>query len=301
MDQTVHSRFKSVVVLGAGEIGKSGLKVFNYRQPFDIVHSHDFHEMVLVRKGSGRHLTEDGSYPIYRGDIFLVRPGHAHTYEEVKNLEIVNILYLPEVLNLPLYDLTDTSGYYAFFETRPRLRGRYRDRNRLTLNEEQLRQAEEIILEIEQEQRRKTPGNEYFRRVAFMRLIGLVCRAFSESESRPSGELTEISRIIRFFEQNYARPIRLEDLPPLCGKSVSSIVRLFREGLGQSPIEYLINLRLEKGAALLRRKTMTVAAIAAATGFSDSNYFTKMFSRKFALSPREYRKDYLSSGGDLSS
>ena len=293
MTPTAHSRFKSVLVLGAGEIGEPGLKVFDYRQPFDIVHSHDFHEMVLVRKGSGRHLTEDGSYPIYRGDIFLIRPGHAHTYEEVKNLEIVNILYLPEALNLPLYDLTDTSGYYAFFETRPQLRGRYRDRSRLTLNEAQLRQAEEIILEIEQEQRKNAPGNEYFRRVAFMRLIGLVCRAFSENESRPSDELTEISRILRFFEQNYARPLRLEDLSPLCGKSVSSIVRLFREALGQSPIEYLINLRLEKGAALLRRKTMTVAAVAAAAGFNDSNYFTKMFSRKFALSPREYRKQFL--------
>jgi len=268
------------------------LEVFHYNQPFDIPHCHDFDEMVLVEKGSGLHITEDGDIPIFRGDIFLIKAGRPHNYENVKNLEIVNMLFVPDALDMPLYDLKNTSGYYSFFEARPQLRGAYRSKSRMTLNEEQFRHAQEIILEIEREQKKNEPGNRYIRAVAFMRLIGLVCRAFSEADHKPSDDLGQISRVIRFFEQNFSRPVRLEELTPLCGRSVSSVVRLFREALGQSPIDYLINLRLEKAAAQLRDTDAPIGEIAAATGFSDSNYFSKMFRRKFEQSPRGYRNQF---------
>jgi len=292
-------KFSSVYVLTRKEAFRDDfpLEVFHFKQPFEIPHCHDFEEMVLVEKGSGLHITEEGEFPIFRGDIFLIKAGHPHTYENVKNLEIVNMLFLPELLMLPQFDLKNTSGYYAFFETRPLLRGRYRSQSRLTLTEEQLRRAQELILEIEQEEKRNDPGYRYFCVVAFMRLIGLVCRAFSEVERKPDNHLAQINRIIRFFEQNYPQPVRLEDLAVLCGKSTSSVVRLFREALGQSPIEYLIHLRLEKAAARLRSEEQTVSEIAAATGFPDSNYFSKMFSRKFELSPRAYRQQYRRQSG----
>ena len=269
------------------------LQVFHFRQPLDVVpHYHDFDEIVLVENGSGLHVTEYGSYPIFRGDIFLIKAGHAHTYENIKNLEIVNMLLVPEALNLPLGDLKETSGYYTFFEERPQLRNRYRAESSLKLNDKQLLQAEEIILEIESEQKKNETGSRYFRSVAFMRLIGLICRAYSEQEHKPSDDLAKISRVLRFFEQNYSEQLRLEDLVPVCGRSVSAMIRFFREALGQSPIDYLINLRLEKAAALLRGCDITISEIAAAVGFTDSNYFSKMFSRKFELSPREYRKQF---------
>ncbi len=76
-----------------------------------MLHDHAFHEMVLVREGSGLHITDDYTTTIHRGDIFLILPGRRHTYENVKNLVITNILYIPEKLNLPLYDLKNTAGY----------------------------------------------------------------------------------------------------------------------------------------------------------------------------------------------
>ncbi len=271
-------------------LAANGLRVFDYHQPSEITHSHEFHEMVLVRNGNGLHVSDDGSYPIRRGNVFLVLPGAAHTYEDVRNLDIVNILFEPEKLNLDLSDLTDTAGYYAFFAAGPQLQGRYRTSCPLSLTDNQLFAAEEIILEIELEQKRNRPGAMFFRRVAFMRLIGLICRAFSESGSQASEELGEISRIIRYFEKNYMKRILLEDLCPVCGKSVSSIVRLFRGALGRSPIEYLIDLRLEKAAAMLISTSDPVSSIAYAVGFDDSNYFSKMFRKRYSVSPRDYRK-----------
>ena len=288
-------RFEKVHLLTRNEAFRDDflLEVFHFRQPLDIItHYHDFDEIVLVENGSGFHVTEDGSYPIFRGDIFLIKAGHAHTYENIKNLEIVNMLFVQEALNLPLYDLKDTAGYYTFFEEHPQLRNRYRAESQLRLNNEQLLQAEEIILGIESEQRKNEHGSRYFRSVAFMRLIGLICLSYSELEHKPSDDLVKISRVLRFFDQNYSQPLRLEDLVPVCGRSARAIIRIFGEALGQSPIEYLINLRLEKGAELLRGGDMTIGEISSAVGFTDSNYFSKMFSRKFELPPREYRKQF---------
>ncbi len=277
-------------------LDENGLLVFDYHQPSEITHSHEFHEMVLVRNGSGLHVSDDGSYPIRRGDIFLVPPGAAHTYEDVRNLDIVNILFDLDKLNLDLADLTDTAGYYAFFAAGPQLQVRYRTSCPLSLTDNQLFAAEEIILEIKLEQKRNRPGSMFFRRIAFMRLIGLVCRAFSESTTQASEELGEISRIIRYFEKNYKKRILLEDLCPVCGKSVSSIVRLFGKALGRSPIEYLIDLRLEKAAARLISTTEPISAIAYAVGFDDSNYFSKMFRKRYSTSPRDYRKSSFGQG-----
>ena len=51
------------------------LRIFNFRQPNEIPHEHNFHELVLVRRGRGVHLTENGESPIRRGDVFLIPPG----------------------------------------------------------------------------------------------------------------------------------------------------------------------------------------------------------------------------------
>ncbi|MBN2642425.1 MAG: helix-turn-helix domain-containing protein [Victivallales bacterium] len=288
---TGNQRFEPVLTLPVGRLCESGLLVMDYRQPFDVIHSHDFYELVLVRNGLGLHVLRDGKYAIRRGDIFLVRPGQAHTYEDVKNLDIVNILFLPDKLKLQFDDLPDTAGYYSLFEAGPRLSRRYRSQSPLSLNDAQLKLAEEIIMEIQLEQKRKAPGHEYFRKVAFMRLIGMLCRAFSDKDNSSSEELAGISRIIRYFEQHYPHCIKLEDLCPVCGKSVSTIVRLFREGLGRSPIEYLIALRLEKAAVKLAESDASITEIASAVGFEDSNYFSKMFRRKYGVPPRTYRKN----------
>ena len=266
------------------------LRVFNFHQPDDIMHCHDFFELVIVRKGYGYHVFEKCQYRISRGDVFLIQPGIPHTYRNVRSLEIVNILYCPERLELPLYDLTATSGYYTFFAAKPQLCGRYREKDRLTFTPEQLHRAEEIIAEMILEEQHHEEGREFFLRVALLRLIGLICRSFSDTNPAQSAELTCIGRIIRFFELNYAKKITLADTARIGGKSVSSTVRLFHDAFGYAPIEYLIRLRLEKSAARLKNSAEPIGDIAVAVGIGDSNYFAKMFHRQFGMSPRDYRK-----------
>jgi AraC-like DNA-binding protein len=280
-----------------GRIFKSGdmpLKTQFYHQACASIHGHDFYELVIVTNGTGLHITPEESFPITRGDAFLIKPGMVHGYENTRKLEIYNIFYIPEKLNLQKYDIADLPGYYAFFEAEPMLRQQHGFKSRLTLNDEALARALELVREIEREQNNKRPGAYYFAVSAFMALVGLLSRNYDDSDSKISRELLKLSEILSYIENNYGKSIRLERLASRSNMSVSTLSRLFRKNLGQSPSEYLIKLRLDKAAAMLKNSDSGIGEIAEKSGFCDSNYFSKMFSRTFGVSPREYRKQLTS-------
>ncbi len=244
-------------------------------------HEHEFHEMVLVRGGAGFHITENGEYRIVRGCVFIVCPGQVHTYRGLENLDIINFLYMPAEMES---DFQGLPGPVNLSDVCP-------DMPYAVLTEEAMMHVEEIILEIQQEQKKQRPGWEYFVRMAFMRVVGVICRSRQEA-ARGSGsaETGRIGKLIRHLAKNYARPMQLNELAKFCAVSESTLVHDFRAVTGESLIDYLIKLRLEKGAMLLRETQLSVAEIAASVGFQDANYFSRMFRRKFDSSPREYRK-----------
>ena len=71
--------------------------------------------------------------------------------------------------------------------------------------------------------------------------------------------------------------------------SRSNLMRVFRAATGQSPIEYLLRLRIQKAMALLRNTDLTITEIAMEVGFNDSNYFTRQFKRVQGSSPTRFR------------
>jgi len=66
--------------------------------------------------------------------------------------------------------------------------------------------------------------------------------------------------------------------------------RVFRERIQNSPGKFLQKARLEYAAELLRRTSCTLSEVAFQSGFLDTNYFSRLFSRRYQLSPSRYRK-----------
>jgi len=265
--------------------GEPSVKVidFKYSRRDEIMHTHDFYEIVLVKKGSGVHITEKGSYPVFHGDIFLIKPGLAHSYEEIKGLEIVNVIFIPEAINVPLYDLKSIHAYRDFFESD------LSSKCTLNLDAEQLNTANEIILAMRNEEQNRQLGYEYFMHLGLMRLIGLICRSYSNSSDSQSKNVTKLIHVFRFIEHRYQEKIQMDELSAIAGMSPSSLLREFCKEVGETPINYLINLRLEKAAKMLRETSESITQISYLVGFHDSNYFSKMFRRKYSCCPRDYK------------
>ena len=184
----------------------SGLRVLSkkYFVDIEVIHRHDFFELVLVRSGGGGHVTESGESPLGRGDVYLIRPGNVHYYRDLQSLEIINILYLPERLDLPLGELRTLAGYIAFFEASPTLADSLLP-TAVKLGETEMREAERILARVFAEQEAARPGCAFGMMAGFMQLILLISRAATRNCSETTAALGEIGRLLTIQGLNAAR------------------------------------------------------------------------------------------------
>ena len=87
--------------------------------------------------------------------------------------------------------------------------------------------------------------------------------------------------------------LTLETLASACNLSASHFCRLFREITGLPPIRYLLDVRLQKAATLLKRTDKSVAQVAFEVGFDDAGYFTRKFKAAFGMTPTEAKRHYI--------
>ncbi|MFA7186342.1 MAG: helix-turn-helix domain-containing protein [Victivallales bacterium] len=259
-------------------------------QPATHIHSHEFHELVLITKGKGIHFTKEERYPIRAGDMFIIWPGQMHGYAQTEGLELINIIYLPELLKLPDFDLKYQPGNYAFFELEPRLRHEHEFKSRLRLSEAELLEAEDIIWKIENELKEKKSAFHYMAAAFFMIFRGMIARWYSGQKSPQSKKLLEFASLMNFISRNLEKDLSVDMLSAKANMSVSTLNRTFRKAFGHSPMEYVIRKRIARACELLSSSNMSVSEIASASGFADSNFFSRQFRKVKGVSPREFRK-----------
>lgn len=68
------------------------------------------------------------------------------------------------------------------------------------------------------------------------------------------------------------------------------ISKIFKEQTGDSPINYLINVRLEKAKEMLEDGRGNIRSISAMVGYEDVYHFSKLFKKHYGVSPMNYRK-----------
>ena len=103
-------------------------------------------------------------------------------------------------------------------------------------------------------------------------------------------ELERMKAMLSFIAANRSEPLTLETIAASAGISAGTCTRLFRHHLHRTPVEYLIGLRLEQGAELLRDTGLSVTEIAYRSGFSDASYFTRRFRERYGCTPKSYRR-----------
>lgn len=98
--------------------------------------------------------------------------------------------------------------------------------------------------------------------------------------------------IINYFEKNYMHNISLNNIAKNMYLSSIYISKLFKEVTGESPINYLINVRLRKAKKLLKKTDMSIKSISQSVGYSDAYYFSKLFKKYIGISPSKFRDKF---------
>lgn len=121
------------------------------------------------------------------------------------------------------------------------------------------------------------------------RFLCQLCQTQIHSEENYS-KLT--SKALQIMENNYATLTGIEEIADTLGVSFSHFTREFTKEIGTSPIKYLTNIRLSHSVKLLLETSLSIDSIAISCGFSNGNYFSKLFRKHMAISPSKYRLEW---------
>ncbi len=260
-------------------------------QPEFPLHGHDFHELVIILGGTAIHAIDRQCYPVRSGDAFVISPRQAHQYLELCDLSLVNILFDKEGLSMASWDIRALPGFHALFFLEPAYRSQHNFESRLQLSSQQLQTVLPVVRQLEAEIRDHHGGYRVMAKGAFMQLCVHFSRWYSENvHASESMDLLRIGKAIAFLETNYAEKISLPQLAATSHLSERQFCRIFKQCLGRSPIEHLLEVRIQHASSLLRESPMSVTEIAFACGFSDGNYFTRCFKKHLKQSPTQYRQ-----------
>lgn len=83
----------------------------------------------------------------------------------------------------------------------------------------------------------------------------------------------------------------IENTASTCFISPSYLSSLFKQDTGTTIVDYINSQRVDRAAVLLATTDRSIAAVAAAVGILDVNYFTKIFKKQLGTTPTQYRRE----------
>jgi AraC-like DNA-binding protein len=107
-----------------------------------------------------------------------------------------------------------------------------------------------------------------------------------------------VRRLVAYIHENHAEPITLRDLKLLSNRTIFQIIRAFRREVGVTPHAYLIAVRTDRAADLLRRGG-SIAATAAEAGFADQSHLSRHLKKRYGATPREFMERHMPEGATL--
>lgn len=126
----------------------------------------------------------------------------------------------------------------------------------------------------------------------FLSLINLVLTDARIPFTRNGRNYEVIASAKRFIEQHFSEPITLSDIADFVHLSKIYFQNIFKESVGITPHQYLINCRLEHAKKLLWNSDITMTEVAEQSGFGCQQYLNKVFKKETGITPVSYRKSF---------
>ena len=98
-----------------------------------------------------------------------------------------------------------------------------------------------------------------------------------------------VQLMMQYIHENYKHGLSLNEIASHIGVSKSTALHLFQRFLHTTPVNYLIEYRLQAASRLLKNTNKKVKTIAYESGFHNVDYFCKLFKNRYHVTPSEYR------------
>lgn len=262
-------------------------KLSEYESGSFMWHWHPEIEITYVQKGTMCYKVNHMVYHLKEGDIVFNNSGalHSGTMENQKDCAYIPVTF-------------DSRLIYGFFQST--VNSKYVD----PVIQDSMLPA----ICIDQSEPWHKPFREYLLRIIdldekkpdFYELDITIClqsmwRLLLEhityepqASKENSLEYDRIKKILSYIEENYQNKITLNDIAGHIHLCESECTRLFKRHMNTTLFAFLQEYRIERSLEFLQ-DDQPVSAVADKAGFSDPNYYSKVFAKIKGCSPREYR------------
>lgn len=263
-------------------------KLSEYESGSFMWHWHPEIEITYVQKGTMCYKVNHMVYHLKEGDIVFNNSGalHSGTMENQKDCAYIPVTF-------------DSRLIYGFFQST--VNSKYVD----PVIQDSMLPA----ICIDQSEPWHKPFREYLLRIIdldekkpdFYELDITICLqsmwrlllehiSYEPQASRENSlEYDRIKKILSYIEENYQNKITLNDIAGHIHLCESECTRLFKRHMNTTLFAFLQEYRIERSLEFLQ-DDQPVSAVADKAGFSDPNYYSKVFAKIKGCSPREYRK-----------
>lgn len=248
-------------------------------------HSHDFLEIAFIVSGSGRYRIEGKVYDVCEGDLLIINP-HVLHQGLVCNPENAATEFFVGASDIGLRNLPPNTLPVPAKGPVLHTSGEFRQK------------LARICASMEAENAVCWQGRYFMMKAYLMQMLLLIVRQQTDPLEVKKGQAFEsfgrkyvVERVIDYFEDHYAEKISLDDIAENMYLSPFYISRIFKSEIGDTPIHYLINIRLERAKELLESGSAeSIQEVAAQVGYDDVYHFSKLFKKRYGIPPSQVRK-----------
>ena len=153
------------------------------------------------------------------------------------------------------------------------------------MDEDMLAATTRLVKCLQSETESQILGPGLVREILFRALCGTQAPVLY-SLAMHSGMFSQMARVLKVMQSNYASKLDVEQLANTAHLSVSAFHRAFKEITADSPMQYLKKIRLSKAKDLMVQESMKAYLAADKVGYESASQFSREFKRYFGQSPR---------------
>lgn len=263
----------------------------------NLMHKHDFIEIVYVISGTGKHVVGDNQYETSKGDLFIINYDVPHGFfpsaEGEEGPVVYNCVFMPQFLDASLFSsihFQDITSSFLFKSLFPDNSTPLPD---LNLRGTDFKEIGVLFSKMHSEYKEMKKG---YCDIIRAHLIELIIKIFRYMElDKPKVILPKnvelVNKAIDYLKHHYNTDIKLEDIAIKSFISKNYFCKLFKEVTGTNFSDYVQKLRIDEACSLLRNTDMKVTGIAMQTGFNDIKFFYEVFKKITGKTPGDYRKE----------
>lgn len=252
--------------------------------------SSPFVRMFYVKNGKAvLHLT-DRDITVTSGHIYLLPSYTPHAYECDPEFEFyylfiyqrkMDISKMFDIYDFP-YEVKSNVATQLLFENYcnlyPQLALPSRDAEAF-LNHQAYRDYAHAFMQM-----------EWYERLQLHGLVEILISYFVKHATRKQIVSDErIIKILEYVNNNVCHTISVEDLADKACLTKSYLIRIFRQNLGITPLQYVIQKKIQYSQTLLLDSDMSINEVARAVGIPDVSYYIRLFKKNLGFTPQEYR------------